>query len=56
MKLEPRRVGGERSDDSRVYLIAPLPSLIHCSQDEADAGIKFSGMPVDLGDDQVRAL
>jgi ribosomal protein L7Ae-like RNA K-turn-binding protein len=51
-------------------LIAPLPSLIHCSpvpilvvesndalgraahvpHDEANAGIKFSGMLLDLGD------
>src|SRR5262245_2147508 len=32
MKLEAHGVGRERSStDSRVHLIAPLPSLIHCS-------------------------
>src|SRR6516162_3301465 len=70
MKLEPANV----RYDSRVHLIAPLPSLIHCSHvpslvvesndalgraahvrhDEADAGIKFSGMPLDLGDNPPR--
>jgi hypothetical protein len=32
MKLEPHCVGRERpTHDSRVHLITPLPSLIHCS-------------------------
>src|SRR5262245_19473653 len=32
MKLEAHGVGRERSrTDGRVHLIAPLPSLIHCS-------------------------
>jgi hypothetical protein len=47
---------------NRVHLIAPLPSLIHCSHgndalgraahvrhDEADAWIQFARMPLDLG-------
>ena len=31
MKLVTHGVGGEGRYDSRVYLIGPLPSLIHCS-------------------------
>ena len=56
--------------DSRLHLIAPLPSLIHAAlvverdhslgraahvcHDEADARIKFFGMPLDLGDNPPR--
>src|SRR5262249_54914370 len=74
MKLEPHRVGGERSSrQSRpLYctfaLLGPLlarPALVvesndalgraaHVGHDEADAGIKFSGMPLDLGDNPPR--
>src|SRR5262245_15949420 len=70
MKLEPHRIGGERSArqsrtlDRAFALLDPLlarPALVvesndalgraaHVRHDEADAGIKFSGMPLDLGD------
>jgi len=70
MKLEPHRVGGERSAreshplDRAFALLEPLfarPPLVaeskgalgraaHVPHDEADTGIKFSGMPLDLGD------
>src|SRR5262249_32810922 len=70
MKLEPHRIGGERSArqsrplDRAFALLDPLlarPALVverdhalgraaHVRHDEADAGIKFSGMPFDLGD------
>src|SRR5262245_48486977 len=69
MKLEPHRIGGERSArqsrplDRAFALLDPLlarPALVvesndalglaaHVRHDEADAGIKFSGMPLDLG-------
>src|SRR5262249_2217694 len=69
MKLEPHRVGGERSArqsrplDRAFALLDPLlarPALVvecndplgraaHVRHDEADAGIKFSGIPLDLG-------
>jgi hypothetical protein len=32
MKLKEDGVGGEERHESRVHRIAPLPSLIHCSQ------------------------
>src|SRR5215813_13417537 len=68
MKLEPHRVGGERSArqsrprDRAFALLDPLlarPALVvesndalgraaHVRHDEADAGIEFSGMPLDL--------
>src|SRR5215470_14970387 len=74
MKLEPHRVGGERSArqsrplDRAFALLDPLlarPALVvesndalvlaaHVRHDEADAGIKFSGMPLDLGDNPPR--
>src|SRR5262249_5122768 len=74
MKLEPYRVGGERSArqsrplDCAFALLDPLlarPTLVvesndalgraaHVRHDEADAGIKFSGMPLDLGDNPPR--
>src|SRR5215472_7599734 len=74
MKLEPHRVGGERSArqsrplDRAFALLDPLlarPALVvesndalgpaaHVRHDEADAGIKFSGMPIDLGDNPPR--
>src|SRR5258705_12355515 len=74
MKLEPYRVGGERSArqsrplDRAFALLDPLfarPALVvesndalgraaHVRHDEADAGIKFSGMPLDLGDNPPR--
>src|SRR5262249_25371096 len=74
MKLEPHRVGGERSArqsrplDRAFALLDPLlarPTLVvesndalgraaHVRRDEADAGIKFSGMPLDLGDNPPR--
>jgi len=74
MKLEPHRVGGERSArqsrplDRAFALLDPLlarPALVverngalgraaHVRHDEADAGIKFSGMPLDLGDNPAR--
>jgi hypothetical protein len=70
MKLEPHRVGGERSArqsrplDRAFALLDPLlarPALVvesndalgraaHVRHDDADAGIKFSGIPLDLGD------
>src|SRR5262245_66003925 len=75
MKLEPYRVGGERSArqsrplDRAFALLDPLfarTALVverndalgraaHVRHDEADAGIKFSGMPLDLGDNPVCA-
>src|SRR5262249_54152702 len=74
MKLEPHRVGGERSArqtrplDRAFALLDPLlarPALVvesndalgraaHVRHDEADAGINFSGMPLDLGDNPPR--
>src|SRR5262244_3950896 len=74
MKLEPHRVGGERSArqprplDRAFALLDPLlarPALVvesdhalgraaRVRHDEADAGIKFSGMPLDLGDNPPR--
>src|SRR5262245_42833620 len=74
MKLEPHRIGGERSArqsrplDRAFALLDPLlarPALVvesndalgraaHVRHDEADAGIKFSGMPLDLGDNPPR--
>ena len=74
MKLEPHRVGGERSAreshplDRAFALLEPLfarPPLVaeskgalgraaHVPHDEADTGIKFSGMPRDLGDNPPR--
>src|SRR5215471_21820240 len=74
MKLEPHRVGGERSArqsrplDRAFALLDPLlarPPLVvesndalgraaHIPHDEADAGIKFSGMPLSLGDNPRR--
>src|SRR5262245_62807704 len=74
MKLEPHRVGGERSArqsrplDRAFALLDRLlahPALVvesndalgraaHVHHDEADAGIKFSGMPFDLGDHPAR--
>src|SRR5258708_16964299 len=69
MKLEPHRVGGERSArqsrplDRAFALLDPLlarAALVverdhalgraaHVRHDEADARIKFFGMPLDLG-------
>jgi hypothetical protein len=66
IKLEPHRIGGERSArqsrplDRAFALLDPLlacPALVvesndtlgraaHVRHDEADAGIKFSGMPL----------
>src|SRR5499426_690948 len=74
MKLEPHRIGGERSArqsrplDRAFALLDPLlarPALVvesndalgraaRVRHDEADAGIKFSGMPIDLGDNPPR--
>src|SRR5262249_51640591 len=72
MKLEPHRVGAERSArqprprDRAFALLDPLPArpalvdndalarAAHVHHDEADAGIKFSGMPLDLGDNPPR--
>src|SRR5215472_13223333 len=74
MKLEPHRIGGERSArqsrpfDRAFALLDPLlarPALVvegngalgraaHVRHDEADARIKFSGMPLDLGDNPPR--
>src|SRR6516225_11067597 len=74
MKLEPHRVGGERSArqslplDRAFALRDPLlarPAFVvesndafgraaHVRHDEADAGIKLSGMPLDLGDNPPR--
>src|SRR5262249_50109110 len=74
MKLEPHRVGGERSArqsrplDRAFALPDPLlarPALVveshdalgraaHVRHDKADAGIKFSRMPFNLGDDPPR--
>src|SRR6516165_7540544 len=74
MKLEPHRVGGERSArqsrpfDRALAFLDPLlarAALVvesndalgraaHVRHDEADAGIKFFGMPLDLGDNPPR--
>src|SRR5262249_16170150 len=69
MKLEPHCVGGERSArqsrplDRAFALLDPLLArpccrkqrrAAHVRHDEADAGIKFSGMPLDLGDNPPR--
>src|SRR5262249_5946440 len=74
MKLEPHRVGGERSArqsrplDRAFALLDPLlarPALVverdhalgraaHVRHDEADARIKFFGMPLDLGNHPAR--
>ena len=76
MKLEPHRVGGERSARQsrplhRAFaLLDPSlahPALVvdsndalgraaHVRHDETDAGIKLSGMPLDLGDNSPRLI
>src|SRR5262245_56672659 len=55
MKLEPYRVGRELARPALgVESNGALGRAAHVRHNEADAGIKFSGMPLDLGDNPPR--